>query len=261
MKTIMNCPLNNGAKSASHAFTLIELLVVLAIIAVLAALLLPAVNSARQKAAQAACINDQKQIGLALKMYVDDNNGAFPGIASRMYGFQTTDWIYWRTNNTLYPAFEKSPVLTVLPGASRTLFRCPLDTSDADRLAQIYSDGYGPYLFSYSLTGYALDDNAQNLGPTTVVDSSGGAPIAYPFTENRLKNPSSKILQAEEPGTLNPNDSPDGLSLIQDGRWVPTEDPLTRRHGGKADVAFADGHVLPVTPDFGTNTINSLPGY
>jgi prepilin-type N-terminal cleavage/methylation domain-containing protein/prepilin-type processing-associated H-X9-DG protein len=256
-KAIMR--MNKPSGQHTSAFTLIELLVVIAIIGILVAMLLPALSSARRKAAQAACINNQKQLGLGMKMYVDDNQNVFPGIASRHYGCQTADWIYWRTNTALYPPFEKSPIRAMLPGANRPSLRCPLDNNDSDRLAQIYSDGYGPYLFSYSVTGYGLDYLDSNIGMSTVVDSSSGKPVVYPFGESSIRNPSLKILLAEEPGTLNPQDSPDGLSIIQDGRWVPGEDPLTRRHGGRADVTFVDGHVLPVTPDFGADTNNSLP--
>ena len=249
---------------SAKAFTLLELLVVIAIIAILAALLLPVLSSAKKKAAQTTCINNQKQLDLGMKMYVDDNNGTFPGIASRLYGFHPEDWIYWRTNAALYPPFERSPILNSIPGLQKPSLRCPLDISDADRLAFNYGDGYGPYLFSYSFNGYGLN-GGRNLGMSSVIYVQGGTTNAYLFKENAVRNPSQKIMLAEEPGSTAGGDSPDAGSIINDGRWVPgtatglSGDPLTIRHGGKADVTFADGHVEAVTPDFGADPANTEP--
>jgi len=243
-----------------RAFTLIELLVVIAILAILAALLLPALSAAKQRAGQAACINNLKQLGTGMMMYVDESNGAFAGIASEHGGFQAADWIYWRTNTALYPSLQKSPIVSQINTTNRALFRCPLDTSDSARLAQAAGAADGPYLFSYSMTGYGVNaypdlEQDVNLGMSSVFLNGQN----YVFKQSSVLTPSLKIMLAEEPGSTSSSDNPTGGEVINDGRWQPDQDALTCRHRGRADVTFADSHVEAVPWQFGNDITNSLP--
>ena len=248
----------NMRTKSRRAFTLLELLVVIAIIAILAALLLPVLSRAKKQAAQAKCISNQKQLGLGMMMYVDEDAGTFPGIASEHLGYNKYDWIYWRTNTEVYPPVQNSPIVAQVASASSALFRCPLDTSDAERDAQS-DDADGPYLYSYSMTGYGVGsysgfDMTANLGMSSVFTST----MNYNFKQASVLNPALKIMLAEEPSGA--GDNPSGSSAINDGRWMPGSDPLTNRHQGKADVTFADGHAQGVDWQFGNNITNSMPG-
>jgi len=124
----------------------------------------------------------------------------------------------------------------------------------------------GPYLFSYSLTGYGVDSHSEldmegNLGISSVFTDDE----AYIFKQSSVRNPVLKIMLAEEPATKGSGDNPAGSSpgtfVINDGRWIPGTDPLTSRHRGRANVTFADGHAESVNWEFGNNLTNSMPAF
>ena len=87
--------MKNNPSSPRPGFTLIELLVVIAIIAILAAMLLPVLATAKDKAARTTCVNNEKQMTLAMRMYADDNNDklAYPNWGT------TTAWPGWLYSN------------------------------------------------------------------------------------------------------------------------------------------------------------------
>jgi prepilin-type N-terminal cleavage/methylation domain-containing protein/prepilin-type processing-associated H-X9-DG protein len=196
-------------------FTLIELLVVIAIIGVLIALLLPAVQAAREAARRMQCTNNLKQIGLAVHNY-ESSNGSFPPSNILQEGvYPTVAWTNnWSALAKILPFSEGGNVYnamnftikdsaasnTTICGLTLALFVCPSDPN-----TKSFNDGgtvfggtnYGPndgdwYIFSWPNT------------PTSAIGSGGGSPSRGAFAVNQarrvaefLDGTSSTILFSE----------------------------------------------------------------
>jgi prepilin-type N-terminal cleavage/methylation domain-containing protein/prepilin-type processing-associated H-X9-DG protein len=225
------------------AFTLIELLVVIAIIAILAALLLPALTRAKQQSKQSSCINNLREVGLGLAMYVNDAK-CYPGDYDASHG------CYIWMQRLLLPS-----------GNNRKSFCCPAAAADAAWDTNVNStlggtDMYGNYSpwmininsrFSMGYNDWGLNlDNVPQLGLGG--DTSGGFYQGV-VKDTTVRAPSQMIALADTRGlpatqdaasweaNLDPTDTQDTSGAGYSGQ-LPSN-----RHNFKTDVAFCDGHV------------------
>jgi len=265
--------------SRQGAFTLIELLVVIAIIAILAAMLLPALAKAKQKALQANCLSNMRQWGLSIQIYAPDNNdgipldgmpssGSYPGsgtdgtpddpnawfnlLPPLLGERQLTVYANQSGGNPLnkYPPFNYTPPSGYLSASK--IWGCPGASMTTAEAQIVITAGGGQGFFSYAMN---LDLKRKNDGTYTAVNKSGTTvkmpkltslrqPTATVFMFDNVFNPVSEVV----------NGSPQFNSVNPANR----QNSFASRHSKGGIINFFDGHSSYFKTSYIQNTGGSV---
>ena len=226
-------------KSRRGGFTLIELLVVIAIIAILAAMLLPALTKAKQKAQGITCMSNNKQLALAWCMYANDNGDSLVINGDQGAG---DSWVKNKMHWNLGPgvadmqAMMNASPLASFVGNQGRVFWCPTDTylSSVQRSA-----GYERRVRSVAMDA-AVGDGLNK--PASGIIASGTFFFAKKMGELTLPGPSeSWVFTDEHPDAIDDNILYVDPTLIN-GTGQFTELPSSD-HNGADGISFADGHA------------------
>jgi len=249
---------NRSDQGGRPGFTLIELLVVIAIIAILAAMLLPALSSAKQRAKNISCVNDSRQIGIAHVMYVGDFGRSYPYDPGRL----------WIENVLIYNSHASN--IVVCPVANKPTTRTDFGPQalygrgDQTWYWGAAAPGYvGSYAFNgwlYSSPNLFSPSGGIGIGPQ---DLFGASPSWQYKTESSVANPSSVPVMADSitwdsfpfetsgpskdlyNGNAAVGKDMGRYTIARHGGRAPAPASITTSDGlrGSINVIFFDGHA------------------
>jgi prepilin-type N-terminal cleavage/methylation domain-containing protein/prepilin-type processing-associated H-X9-DG protein len=205
------------------AFTLIELLVVIAIIAILAAILLPVLTQARQRAWTTQCLSNLRQVGMGMKMFADDNNELYP---------ESGGDIYWGTIDptTQKPSWMEQIYSDVM---NTNVYNCPGNV-------QLPPDMRGPFNYFNGCRAAYLDNNS--FGPLKNV--SIRFPASYVLSGDTCGIPDQTAGEGSG-HNFDPLDA-DKDDYVQNCVGGPTNGlpyELWQVHSLGQNILFVDGHT------------------
>ncbi len=250
-----------------RAFTLIELLVVIAIIAILAAILFPVFAQAREKARQASCLSNLKQIGIALTMYQSDYDSMYPPSQLPPSGANIVSW------PTMVQPYIKNDKVFICPSTAPGAL--PADTTYLVPTTKVYTGqtrtavSFGTLTAADGTTAQPFLVNGLSYGRNLIPDTTGAWSTPNFKTASNSKSgfvttgTTASVIEAqiEDPaGTIHICDSMTGsaggdptvqgnsIRGIQaenrtDHFKTDTASKVAYRHGGGFEALFGDGHA------------------
>ena len=229
-------------KCKSGNFTLVELLVTIAVIAILAGMLLPALNSAKVKAQTITCLNNQKQISLALTQYTQDHS-YYPWPQDKNGKIDIWGKLTGRDENGI-TGTRYLEVMKNNPGVLK--IRCP------NRMNQRSSDGSDSLMNSYVFLGTSKNGWTGFLAATSAEVLPEGA-----MRPEKVRKPSAKIPVIENQASRNNS----GTGYISDYRYLyngeGNADEVEPVHGRLATAQFYDGHAAMIDVVSELNAFNN----